>query len=132
MWIGPSEDPDDLVQEALARTLRLRPLSELEEPEVYLRTVIANIARNSRRRPSHLGSADELDAVSVIQSYPSDLSVLQSLRPADRAALFLVDVEQYGYAGSARVLGCSIPALYGRVSRARRRLRQVIHEEESS
>jgi DNA-directed RNA polymerase specialized sigma24 family protein len=43
------EDPNDLVQEALVKTLRGGPLSRLEHPKAYLRTVIYHLAVSARR-----------------------------------------------------------------------------------
>ena len=45
----PGVDPDDLVQEAVARTLARSTLSELDDAGAYLRTVIARLASNHRR-----------------------------------------------------------------------------------
>src|SRR2546421_7043445 len=42
-------DPDDLVQEAVARTLRRHTLAELDDPGAYLRRAIVNLAANRRR-----------------------------------------------------------------------------------
>src|SRR4051812_19140119 len=44
----PEVDADDLVQEALLRTLALRPLCEYEDPASYLRRTIVNLASNER------------------------------------------------------------------------------------
>ena len=46
---SPDMDADDLVQEALVRTLALQPLAELDDPAAYLRTVIVRLASNQRR-----------------------------------------------------------------------------------
>ncbi|MGD2103337.1 MAG: sigma factor, partial [Acidimicrobiia bacterium] len=47
---GPVDvEPDDLVQEALVRTLGSRGLAELDNPLAYLRRVIVNLASNQRR-----------------------------------------------------------------------------------
>jgi DNA-directed RNA polymerase specialized sigma24 family protein len=47
---GPAEvDPDDLVQEAVARTLRTHALSDLDDAGAYLRRAIVNLAANHRR-----------------------------------------------------------------------------------
>ena len=45
----PGEDPNDLVQEALVRTLRRGPLSRLEHPKACLRTVVYHVAVSARR-----------------------------------------------------------------------------------
>src|SRR5882757_846422 len=42
-------DADDLVQEALARTLASRSLAGIENPTAYLRTAIVRIASNNAR-----------------------------------------------------------------------------------
>jgi RNA polymerase sigma-70 factor (ECF subfamily) len=118
-------DPDDLVQDALVRVLRRGPLSALDDPGAYLSKVIVNLASNSRRGlgrrrrawSRHGAPTDEVPA------YPSDLAELERLGPDERALLFLVDVEGWGYADVAPVLGCTEDAARQRASRARRRLR---------
>ena len=43
--VGPIEvDPDDLLQEAVARVLRRRRLTDLDQPGAYLRRTIVNLA----------------------------------------------------------------------------------------
>src|SRR5688572_13795557 len=49
-WAPLEVDPDDLLQEAIARTLAAGPLARLDNPGAYLRTVIANVARASYGR----------------------------------------------------------------------------------
>lgn len=125
-------DPDDLVQDALVRVLRRGSLARLDDPGAYLATVIVNLASNSRRGLGRrrrafvrhgAGAAEELPA------YPSDLADLERLAPGERALLFLVDVEGWGYAEVAPVLGCSEDAARQRASRARRRLRRDLGGE---
>jgi RNA polymerase sigma-70 factor (ECF subfamily) len=128
----PEEDPDDLVQEAVARTLALRSLSEYEQPSAYLRTAVVRIASNHRRRLgrrrraySKVPSSDAVNAA----AYPSDLDDLRRLHVRDRAALYLSVVEGYSYEDIAEVLRCSEQAARARVSRALRRLRVDLREE---
>jgi DNA-directed RNA polymerase specialized sigma24 family protein len=111
------------VQEAVSRALALRPLTELSSPEAYLRTSIANIARNLYRQNGRRGFESE---ESYRDRYPSDLGDLTLLAPADRAALFLVDVESLSYEQAAQILECSQQSLRTRASRARRRLNQKL------
>jgi len=48
--VGPMEvDPDDLVQDAIERTLKRQPLTTLENPRAYLSKTILNLASNHRR-----------------------------------------------------------------------------------
>ena len=42
-------EPDDLVQEALVRTLRKGNISNLDDPLAFLRKTIVNLASNQRR-----------------------------------------------------------------------------------
>lgn len=126
----PEVDADDLVQEALLRTLAIRPLCEYEDPAAYLRRCIVNLASNQRR---WLGGRRRAVARLTRASYehatyPSDLHELLRLKPLDRAVLYLAVVEGRGYAEVAEVLGCSETAARARVSRALRRLRVQLEE----
>jgi RNA polymerase sigma-70 factor, ECF subfamily len=128
---GPSHvDPDDLVQEALLRTLQLHQLSDLDDPRLYLSKAIVNLCHNEQRRSvSAQDAATRLaPAQPVRQSYPSDTDFLQVLPPETRAALILVDLEGYSIAELAKALGISAVSLRARVSRARRQLRSHISE----
>jgi RNA polymerase sigma factor (sigma-70 family) len=131
--VGPAEeDPDDLVQEALERTLRRCRLAEVESPKAYLRRVILNLASNRRRR---LGRARRAlarlvpDAASTVDEYPSDLQDLLALPPHQRAVLYLAEVEGIPYAEIGRLVGCSANAARKRAMNARRRLHALIREE---
>ncbi len=127
----PEVDPDDLVQEALVRTLRRRRLSELDAPLAYLRRAMLNLASNHRRRLGRARRALRVVGVAeeARQPYPSDLADLLALAPDVRAALYLSAVEGFTHAEVAGVLGCSEAAARQRTSRARRRLRDLLMEE---
>jgi RNA polymerase sigma-70 factor (ECF subfamily) len=127
----PVAEPDDLVQEALVRTLRVTPLHQLDNPEAYLRRAIVNIARNARRstrrRDAALLRLRATDSSS--DSHPSDLADLERLLPKDRALLYLRVVEGRSYAEMASELAMREDAVRARVSRATRHLRLLIVEE---
>lgn len=129
---SPEDDPDDLVQEAVARALRLGPLDRLDDPFAYLCRCVANLAANSRRRAGVMRRAvrrlrpDE----GVLEHYPSDLSDLLRLAPRDRALLYLVEVEGQSLSDAADALGCSLLAARARASRARRRLLSELSKED--
>jgi RNA polymerase sigma-70 factor (ECF subfamily) len=124
--VGPIEmDPDDLLQEAVARVLRRRRLTELDEPGAYLRKTMVNLASNQRRSfarerraLARLGASSQ----STGDSYPSDLSELLGLPPRERAVLYLSEVEGYRYAEIGDLFGCSEAAARKRAMRARRHL----------
>lgn len=125
-----SDNPDHLVQEAVARTLTTTSLARLNSPGAYLRRTISNLVINgarsdtTRRSRSHmvLGDGEWRDI------YPSDLDVLERLDPIERGAVYLADVEGRPFGEVAEILGCSPVAARLRASRGRRRLRQSIEE----
>ncbi len=126
-------DPDDLVQEAVARALRLRPLTELDEPLAYLRRTVLNLARNRRRGLARRRRALERlrPDEPPLAEYGSDLADLERLSPMARAVLFLVEVEGWTFAATARQVGVSEEAARATASRARRRLRLEIEQEDT-
>jgi len=117
---------DDLLQEALVRTLRIRRLCDLEHPIPYLRRVMVHLASNQRRRAGIRARALtrlKTEANPIPDSYPSDLAELMELPPKARAALYLAEVDGYPYAEIGRMIGCSEAAARKNASRARRQLR---------
>jgi RNA polymerase sigma factor (sigma-70 family) len=124
-------DPDDLVQEALLKALRLRPLQDYDDLGAYLRRAMVNLVANARRRTSRYQRALVRlrgDRESPAASYPSDLLILYALSPDVRAALYLVAVEGLSYAEVADLLGCSDAAARARACRGRRALRSVLEK----
>jgi len=119
-------EPDDLVQEAVARTLRSHRLIDLDDAGAYLRRAIVNLAANRRRSMARFRGAiarlDRVDEAQVVE-YGSDLAELLRLDPQARALLFMVEVEGHSYSEAAAVLGISEQAARARAARARRRLR---------
>lgn len=130
---GPSEvDPDDLVQEALVKTIRRQPLGTLEHPSAYLWKVINRLATDHHRRLGRQRRAlgrigpPEPD----LPRYPSDLDELENLAPKARAVIYLHDIDGYSYAEIARLLDAKEASLRRTASRARRSLRKALSEEE--
>ena len=124
--VGPIEvDPDDLLQEAVARVLRRRRLTDLDKPGAYLRRTIVNLSSNHRRSLANRRTALAKLGASVVSEgdvYPSDLNELLRLPPRERAVLYLSEVEGYRYAEIGGLLGCSVAAARKRAMRGRRRL----------
>jgi RNA polymerase sigma factor (sigma-70 family) len=122
-------DPDDLIQEALVRTLARHALDELDDPAAFLRTVIVRLASNDRRSAGRRRlalSRMRSTADDVPDVYPSDIDDLWRLEAADRAAVYLAVVEQRSHREIAEVLGCSEEASRKRVSRALARLKSDV------
>jgi len=124
-------EPDDLVQEALAQTLRRHTLGDLDDPGAYLRTAIANIARSGRRRrKAGLAAVTRLARAEPHQDQmPSELTDLERLSPIDRAVVYLVHVEGRAHLDAARILGITEQASRSRASRATGQLRTAVNEE---
>lgn len=130
---APDADPDDLVQEAVARTLRRHALADLDHPEAYLRRTIVHLASNRRRGLARWRTAVvRLAPVGDGEppTYASDLADLLRLAPITRALLWLVEVEGCEYGEAAAQLGISNEAARQRASRARRELRAAIEGDE--
>ena len=133
--VGPEEcDPDDLLQEAVYRVLRRHRLDELDHPMAYLRRTVLNLASDERRR---FGVARRAlrrlapDRRDRTDDYPSDLGDLEHLSPAERAVLYLSEVDGYRFAEIGRMLGCSEAAARKRAMNGRRRLYAALTEEVS-
>ena len=117
-------EPDDLLQEALVRVLRRRPLSEIEHPEAYLRRTMVNLAASHSRRMGRrrllLARVWASQNEAPLAEYPSDLAELLRLPPRERAALYLAEVERYSFKEIGRLIGCTEAAARKGASRGRR------------
>lgn len=119
-----TQDPDDLVQEALARLLRRGDLPE--DPERYLRRTIVNLTVDQGRRhtrwvaraPKLVASAEHRD------HYPSELDLLDALDPPQRAVMWLAVVEGWTFEEIGLLLDIQPAAARKQASRARARLRR--------
>ena len=118
-------EPDDLVQEALVRTLSKRRLAELDNPLAYLRATIVNLASNDRRRLARRRRAVARLSTDDgwVPEYPSHLEAILDLPPRHRAILYLVEVEGVPYAEAADHLGVTTTAARALAKRARRKAR---------
>ncbi len=121
-------EPDDLVQEALMRTLRKGPISDLDHPLGFLRKTIVNLASNQRRSLGRKRRA--LSRLSTeegwMPSYPTDIEAILDLPPRQRAVLYLVEVEDMPYAEVAEQLGMTATAARTMATRARRTARAAL------
>lgn len=126
-------DPDDLVQDALVGLLRAWPRQGIASPEAYLRRAILTGELSHRRRQARFRRlAPQLRAEpTTTPSYPSDLRILELVGPLDRSVLYLADVEGLSFAQVSAALNVSTAgALRLRASRARRRLRLLLEDQE--
>lgn len=132
--VGPREvAPDDLVHDAIVRTIGRGPLSSLDNPGAYLRRAILNAASNQRRRLGRkrravLRLVNET-SLSAVDHYPTDLADLEALDPRARGVLYLREVEGYPYEAVAAHLGLSESNTRQIAARARAQLRLDLQEE---
>jgi DNA-directed RNA polymerase specialized sigma24 family protein len=116
-------EPDDLVQEALMRTLRKGPLTDLDNPLAYLRKTIVNLASNQRRSLGRRRRAVARLSVEEgwLPTYPADIEAILDLPPKHRAILYLVEVEGVPYEEAADQIGVTTVAARAMARRARER-----------
>lgn len=121
-------EPDDLVQEALMRTLRKGPISDLDNPLAYLRRTIVNLASNQRRSLGRRRKAFSRLAPEEgwLPSYPADIEAILDLPPRQRAILYLVEVEGVPYSEAAEQLGMTAMAARAMATRARKAARAAL------
>jgi RNA polymerase sigma-70 factor (ECF subfamily) len=127
-------DADDLVQEALARTLGRCPLAELDDALVYLRRVVLNLATSHRRsvgRRSVIHTRIGRPPDGVVDGHSADLADLMRVPPEQRAVLYLHIVEGASHIEIAELLGITPEASRARLSRGLRQLRIELREEEA-
>lgn len=126
-------DPDDLVQEALASTLRTcGSLDTIDDLAAYLRRCIVNLESNHRRsrgrEHARLRLTAPMDAEAA--AYPSDLSDLDGLEPQQRAILYLFEVEGWPFGHIAELLDENESTIRRRATTARKLLRRQIQGDE--
>jgi RNA polymerase sigma-70 factor (ECF subfamily) len=127
-------DADDLVQEALARTLRRCPLAELDDALVYLRRVVLNLAVSHRRSMGRRSAIDiRLGPPEdrTVDGHSADLADLMRVPPDQRAVLYLHVVEGASHVEIAKLLGITREASRARLSRGLRQLRIDLRQEEA-
>ncbi len=127
-------DPDDVLHGVLVNVLDKRPLGLVEDPGAYLRRSIVNYVKSELRRLRTRRLTIDLlkrsaDPVGTV-AYPSDLSDLMGLRPAERAVLYLHDVEGMSFDEVAEVVGITAGNARVTASRARQKLKDVFSEED--
>lgn len=128
----PGEDGNDLVQEALLRTIRSRgSLVGLENPGAYLRRTIMNLVRDRRRSEARRSAAYSRlgPPHQVVAHYSWELEELRLVSPKCRAVLYLRIIEGWPYTDIAEMLGCSQIAARVAASRGKRRLEAVLLKE---
>src|ERR1700730_6024609 len=131
--LGSAADAEDVVQESWLRWADVDQ-SQVREPRVYLIRVVTRQALNrlrtlSRRREEYVGewlpeplltSPDVADDVELAESVSiAMLTVLETLRPTERAVFVLYEVFAISYDEIAEAIGKSTVAVRQTARRAR-------------
>jgi RNA polymerase sigma factor (sigma-70 family) len=126
-------EPDDLLQEALARTLTVRTLESLDDPVAYLRTamirIASNMSRSKRRREARERRFERVGA--SIDEYPSDVVELMQVPVKVRAVIYLTAVEGQSFREAGELVGCSEQAARAIAMRGLKDLRRSSHAQHS-
>jgi RNA polymerase sigma factor (sigma-70 family) len=130
-------DAQDVVANAVAKTLAARPWASLENPRAYLFRAVYREAMSwrrlaARRRVRHAVEAERLSSVEppIVEDLPShDSSVvvaLARLSARQRAVVVLTYWEDRPIDDVARLLGTSEGTVKKHLARARRSLRSML------
>lgn len=129
---GRREVADDAVAEAFARAMARG--GEVREPLAYLFRIAFRVAGAEMARRGK--EADEMPELAVADptqnGLPDLLSALKELTPAQRAAVYLHYRADLPVREVAYLTGMSTAAVKVHLVRGRRRLRQLLGEEDQS
>lgn len=137
-------DPDmasDATQEAFHKAFKARGAFRREaQPSSWLFRIAYNTCVDALRRAKHARPFEETDpgtsepqggdlesGVESRQARRRVRAALETLEEDDRRLLCLQMDEGMGYAELSSVLGCPVTAVRMRVSRARRRLKEILY-----
>jgi len=125
-------DPDDLVQDALVSVLKSAQLPNVNNPLAYMKRAVVNRAMSNRRwaarRKEHF--LNETGPSAYNDQYPSDLAALAALSAQDRAIVYLAELDGYKHEEIGWMLNLSVSAVSQRLSRARRKLRDDLTDNQ--
>jgi len=138
-WCHDSHQADDLVQETIARALakadRLRDETRLR---VWLTQILSNLHRDLYRRvqadtgldlETLPGRDDPEQSVEHGQLVARARRAVGMLNDDHRQVLTLVDLAEFSYADTASILDVPVGTVMSRLSRARRRMREILEQQ---
>jgi RNA polymerase sigma-70 factor (ECF subfamily) len=138
--LGRPEDARDVVQEGFLRAFRYLRSYRLDRPfRAWLLRIVLHEALDSRRHAARRSAEGELVPPEPEVARPGQErellaaetrrtleGLLRELSPRERAAFVLRDVEGWPSAEVAEALGCGQVTVRRHLSRARRRLRELL------
>ncbi|GCD96838.1 RNA polymerase sigma factor [Embleya hyalina] len=133
---GDDDRADDLVQEALVRTLARQHPRDLAELEAYVRRVVVNVVIDEARRAGRWARLRPMlrarQVLFDVEGPESQVSarlwtreLLRRLPPGQRACLVLYYLEDLPVAEIANILGCGQGSVKSQLSAARGALRRM-------
>jgi RNA polymerase sigma-70 factor (sigma-E family) len=136
---GHRQQAEDLVQTALARTMRHWGRIRTDRPEAYVRAAMVRIQlnwwRSRSRRPETptepLPEAVTDDPTGAVDTSLALAEALRRLSARDRAVLSLRYFEDLPHEEVAAAMGCSAATVRSQISRALRRLRELAPDLET-
>ena len=138
-WCHDSFTADDLVQETLTRALsKIDSLREESRLQVWLTQIMANLFRDQFRRitPDTGLESDQLPASDDPEQAANRNQLVRRTREAvarlgedQRQVLTLVDLAGFSYADTAAILDVPVGTIMSRLSRARRRMREMLEQQ---
>ncbi len=134
---GSRVEADDLVQEAVVRTLQALPRLDAETDlrawcMAVLRNTFHEQLRRRKREARRLAEAVEPPVSQAAQEVPGQMRdlgrALAALPPLLREALVLVGPQGLSHEAAAQVCGVPVGTMKARVSRARRQLAGALED----
>jgi RNA polymerase sigma-70 factor (sigma-E family) len=130
---GHRQQAEDLVQTALARTMRHWGRIRTDRPEAYVRAAMVRVQlswwRSRSRRPEtpteRLPETVGEDPTGAVDTSLMLAAALRRLPARDRAVLSLRYYEDLPHDEIAAVMNCSAATVRSQISRALRRLREL-------
>lgn len=127
-YAGTSDIADDAVAEAFAQALRRG--AAIRSPLRWIWTAAFKIAAAELKERSRLSTLKDSDSTyEMTEPSISLLAALQQLSPKQRGSLILYHYAGYSVREVANILASTGPAVRVHLTRARRRLRDLLEED---
>jgi len=131
--VGDRTEAEDVAQEAFMRAFR--SLQQLRKPAAFgawLLQTVSNVARRAAARRARRPAAGLPDSLPSANPAPrfDVLDAITTLPEADQQVIHLHYSQRYTCAEIARLLGLQIGSVTSRLTRARRKLRRLLSEDE--
>lgn len=138
-WCHDGSLAEDLAQEAVTRAFaKVDSLRDESRLQVWLTQILANLYRDQYRRiqpetglESDLltSSEDPENNADRTQLINRTREAIAALKEDQRQVLTLVDVAEFSYADTAAILGVPVGTVMSRLSRSRRRMREILEQQ---